>query len=228
MIVHIVALLDRPGPDDYGMVGLVVSDENGGLHICGVANKDRRSFTNGDLAALTEDGHALQVADAPLIFVDGDPESLSAEWIGEEFFYKMWALDVPMPRFLPTDLDARRHNDGRGWFIVRPTKDIYEALVRWTREILLATIRTGQAEIARLSLHALPDSDDARAAIWFTTPPEQRPAKLDWFIRLDRDGGRPTSMEALQARLEKTLDEACARLNVRREDLHRSEVIEKA
>lgn len=185
----LVALLDRPGSDDLCMLGFVTADSIGRLRICGVANRDLRPLTHGDLAALIEDGHALPVDG---VSIDGDESpDLAVGWIGEGLLDKIRALDAPLPPFLPTDPDAHRHDAGRGWFVVRPTKDVYEALVRWTRAILLATVKTGQAEIARLALRALPDSDDARAALWLTSPLQRRAVQLEWFARLDQDAGRP-------------------------------------
>jgi len=185
----ILALLDKPSRESFGMVPFVARFGDGNMYTVGLKGRsDGMPFTSVQLYELFHAGHALDVS-AAKAEVSGQIVKPVAGWLGRGFEEKFRTLGAPVP-----DLPAERFFLGdRGSFWIDNTPAMFMRLLGWTVRTAKRAIRENNAEFADLMARALPDEPETQAAIWYTR--SSQPAKDDYLAwqlrklpRFTRDG----------------------------------------
>ena len=196
--VAVVALLDRPNPESFGMVAFVARHLDGSFRIHGLEGQDGTRLAAGELDCLISEGHALGVqAEAELRL-----GCLVAGWIGEGFRQMAERARAPTPRVPAAQHLLSTNGHGRFWI---DTADIvyHQHLLRWLREAAREVFDSDSAELADLMTWVLPNNQLTWAALWHTRRDEgARREELQWWTRLERDAGHSVDEAAMQQRFQ--------------------------
>jgi len=176
----ILALLDKPGRESFGMVPFVARFGDGSMCPMGFAGRPNGvPITSVQLHDLLHAGHALDVSS---VKVEASEQIASpvAGWLGRGFEEKFRTLEAPVP-----DLPAERVFLGdRGSFWIENTAQMYMRLFRWTVKTAKRAIREKNAPLADLLAWALPNEPETQAAIWYTRgSKDEQDECLAWQLR---------------------------------------------
>lgn len=196
------ALLDKPSPESFGMIPLVIDDE-GSLRVLGLAPASAHrahSLHTDELEELLRAGHGLRVDQELRREPTSDAVAL---WLGDSFNERTAALRLP-PAPLPAGLEAPN-----GRFFVGPAAAMFPYLERWImaafRRFRGETDAKAKKEISGLMRWVLPNRPETLAAAWSSS------AKPDRELELQRRTFvRGKSSESLRAEYEKLLGGADA------------------
>lgn len=197
-----VAILDRPSPRALCMVPVVVDDGHGCLSVTGLADGSSTVvLTRTDLEGLLSRREGL-----PLGLLEVPPvENLTGGWVGDEFLSIAKQYGVPSPPFF-NEVRSVRVEPGDGYCYLSSALEVHTALEAWFQKAVRMAVHRNNSAIAQLAAWPFPDRDEARAAVWVTAQPERRAAQLEWFARLERDGGNPNvDRSAMERRLSGAL-----------------------
>ncbi|SRR3989344_63321 len=178
----IVALLDKPSAESFGMVGLIVTVNsfNEMYQTAGLSSKNM-VVTPYQLNQQLS-GHILNVQ-SPLPV---DLVNPVAVWIGSQFYSKATELKAPS---LPT-IDQSWHQplepeQTRGNYAIKESKEAYKILENWVTEAATDALLTNNYDLAVLTSWTLPLHPAAQAALYFTAA--NKPAELKMQLRIERD-----------------------------------------
>jgi hypothetical protein len=198
-MTDVVALLDRPSRESMGAVPFVSGGHGPVLAVQGLAQTSEQSIADDDLQQLVASHQAI--AFRPPVAIDLGPAVANpvAMWIGREFEAKASNLGVPAPP-LPSD-QVVNLPDGRA-ALANPG-EVYARLETWIERAFRTVVEEPNEPLARLMAQVLPIHDLTQAALWCSAESGKRRAQeLDWFLRLRRDAGRPTSKRTLERHFE--------------------------
>ena len=178
--MRVLALLDNPSRESFGMVPFVARFGDGSMCPMGLAGRaNKMPITPVQLYELFHAGHALDVSAAKAEFSE-KIDSPAAGWLGRGFEEKFRTLGAPVP-----DLPAERVFLGdRGSFWIENTAQMYMRLFYWMIKTAKRAIREKNAEFADLLAWALPNEPETQAAIWYTRDSEDAQNDcLAWQLR---------------------------------------------
>jgi hypothetical protein len=189
---RIIALLDRPSPRSFGMVPFV-------LLARGFKGRPAWRLEARDVEELVLDRHALRVdATVP----DPIDDDTVAGWLGRQFLQEAGSI----PAGVPWERRRPAADDGHFWLAQRA--DLYQTLERWVHEAACDVFERDDARLAKLMIWVRPDSAVTRAALWSTKKTEEeRKERIAWWVRLERDAGRPTTEAEMTERLRHIREE---------------------
>lgn len=187
----VVALLDRPSPESFGMVGILIKYEDK-YETLGLT--ENKFITQREFERLG--GHILEVYST----LDNNLINPAALWIGNEFYSKATNLKAPqLPDTKDWNTPLHPHTS-TGKYSFLETKQAYKTLDEWTTEAAREALLRNNYDLAKLTAWALPFSSASKAAIYFTTPtPEKQKQELKLYMRIDQK-----TEKELKEELEKT------------------------
>lgn len=168
----LIALLDRPHEKSFGMVPLLVRDEESGLHIAFGFSDEPRPLRLPGGSTLQEflAGHGRDVTACGIV-LSRPPFCKIGGWIGTAFLDECRRLSVPEPA-TPAHLTA--HTDEKdtrapgGIFWIAGTAEVYDSLDSWLRTAAIHACQNRCPATAALLRWCLPDRLETHAATWFT------------------------------------------------------------
>lgn len=162
--MFIVALLDRPHRNSFGMVPFVERRSSGELRIRGLSEwLSGKKISDTHLAHLLQSGHARDVsslgATAPPTVV-----APVAGWLGAGF--EETARSLPVPTIVVPEKRFAVGSDGAFW--IGPALETYSLLLSFTQEVAKRAVRNHDALLADLLMWVLPTRPETNSAIWYT------------------------------------------------------------
>jgi hypothetical protein len=191
---RIVALLDKPSTSSFGLLALVTRSEAGTLETEGLAEPSDLWVSDDHYDALAESGSLVQLPrelDRP-----AETGRLSALWLGRGFEKRAKEIGVSLPPRIALP-KANELEDGTLWLL--RVDHGYQILDAWLYHAAEEALRERNPDIAKLMAWALPDRDETRMALWFTSKAPRQ--ELEWWFRLLRDQSRNISIDELEVRL---------------------------
>lgn len=178
--MKILALLDKPSAESFGMVAFVGSHAAGPT-VYGVKDFPRGTPITYPLSDLIAAGHALEVTPTVEVPVFNIPQPMAAGWLGTEFEKKRLLLGAPN-----THAPEERFPIGdQGSFWIASTAEVYDCLADWTRKTASQAIRQRDHHLAQLLMWALPSALETNATLWYVARDEVRQRHLRWQARLN-------------------------------------------
>ena len=165
----IVALLDKPSSESFGMTALIVQPACSEMYqTMGLASGNM--IITSDHFAQFQGGHWLNVHSSL-------PNNLTnpvALWLGTNFYTKATELKAPT---LPT-IDENwylplKPNERRGRYTIKEPAEAYKILDDWVTETAREALARNSYDLAVLTRWTLPCSPLSKAALYFTTPDAQ-------------------------------------------------------
>lgn len=193
----IVALLDKPSTQSFGMTRLIVTVNslNEMYQTTGLASRNR-AVTPYELNQQLN-GHILKVQS----LLPGNLSNPVALWLGTQFYTKATTLNAPS---LPV-IDEHWHqplephfNDGK--YTVKEPAEAYKILDGWVTETAREALVRKNYDLAVLTRWTLPMHPATKAALYFTAADSEKERELDWQLLIDR---RKISVEVLKQEHEK-------------------------
>jgi hypothetical protein len=191
--MKVVALLDRPGEQSFGMVPFVVLGKDHKLRVIGLIGARTDTITTPELCQLIEAGHAWSVHSSGARIATTHGNALAAGWIGRMFEQQIGAIGAP-PHTAPTQ---RYVLEGVGSFWIDDSAEIYRCLSNWVDACAARVFREKSAAIAEMMDWTLPDMPVTQAAVWWTKKTtEEKQAYATFISRTVRRGTDPTALAA--------------------------------
>ena len=183
--VRVVALLDRPRSESFGMVPVVVERERK-LYVNGLASESawRSRDINEKYVQLRDGGQLYEVND--YLCVSPDLINPAALWVGHQFRGRAEELQAPA---LPL-LDGNWLRHSQGYYTLQEPAQAYQTLENWVNaagvSVLTRDDNSGY-DIATLMKWTLPSADETLAALYYTAPTDEfRTRELAWQERIER------------------------------------------
>ena len=196
----IVALLDRPSAQSFGLLPLVTQSESGRLFTEGLLQPTDHEITIDTLEELVQSGHALRLSE-PLRRPTSE-RPLAALWSGTTFESEANELSLPLP---PRASLPLLHQLDTGTFCIMRGDHAYQLLDVWLQHAAIRALQDHDARVAKLMAWVLPDRDETRAALWCTA--DDSKAELAWFTKLLQDRGEVISSGQVADRLKRVSSE---------------------
>jgi hypothetical protein len=158
---RLIALLDKPSRDSFGMVPVVVSDQDGRLDVLGLAADSRHrkaAFTRAAYDSLIAGGHALPVSTTRTV----EPQMTTvALWLGDDYEAEARAngLELPPLPLVPTPAEGGR-------FFLGTANDLFVYLEHTVRRafVLAQRVDASRATLVDLMQRTLPQHQLTLAA----------------------------------------------------------------
>ena len=178
----VVALLEKPSTESFGMVGILVADND--HYVALGLTRSPNLVTKKEYNKLG--GHIMPVE----VRLPDSFTNPTALWLGSEFYRKAKVLNSST---LP-DVDRwhRPIDSEVGWFSFQEPAKAYQQLEDWVREAAPKGMQN--AEIAKMMRWTLPSHPITQAALYFTA--EDKQAELQWQMRMRRDKIHPDELIA--------------------------------
>ena len=183
----VVALLDKPSTDSFGMTGLIVKigeidDFSEIYRTTGLAPKNRMVTAyelNRQLGS-----HILEVQ-SPLPSGLLNPVAL---WMGSNFYTKATELKAPtLPMVDDNWYSPPAPDVTRGKYTITESKKAYKILDDWVTEAAKEALVRNCYDLAVLTRWTLPIHPATKAALYYTAPTTlQRAVELEWQLATDR------------------------------------------
>ena len=174
----IVALLDKPSSESFGMLGIIVNSQ-GRYHTLGLPKNGSVSKIEFEMLQ----GHILEV-NGPLPKDLVNPVAL---WLGSEFQTKATELKAPA---LPTLNEHWRSplepNERRGKYTIKESAEAYKILDEWVTETAREALVRNDYDLAVLTRWTLPMHPATKAALYYAAPASEKKRELDWQLRTER------------------------------------------
>lgn len=178
-MTEIVALLQNPSPESFGVVPFVTRVE-AAYEVIGLSDvsKHRGEHVDSDsVDDLVRAGHA-RATSFPID--NGPPENAVALWLGDAFAKKARELGVEAP-----PLPLQNASTPEGTFAIGAHKDMRVYLEEWLKRAFARFLdtkeKTQRRQIAVLMRWALPRDPKTLAALWSSA--DNAEAELAWQVR---------------------------------------------
>lgn len=196
----IVALLDKPSTESFGMTGLIVKidDFSKIYRTTGLAPRNRM-VTPYELHDQLR-GHILDVQS----LLPADLVNPIALWLGSNFYAKAIALHAPP---LPV-IDKNWHqplepNEAMGKYTIKEPQKAYKILEDWVNEAAREALVRDSYDLAVLTRWTLPMHPATKAALYYTPKTAlQQSHELNWQLRTDKRSAEQLIQEHERVRSE--------------------------
>ncbi|MDE2001379.1 MAG: hypothetical protein KGI60_02295 [Patescibacteria group bacterium] len=205
--MKVLALLDPPSTQSFGMVPFVVDDGLDDLYICiGLSGSfgSRNFISKKEFSVLVRDGHAINVSHLriPVTFDLKNPLPVVAGWLGSEFAKKAAAVGVPAPD-IP---HGRKLPDGTGLFWFEDSGTMHRRLRSWIRAAAPRAFKEKNKDIVRLMEWAMPLAPETLAALWHVRDSRaDKERELNW--QLSCSNRKATTRKSLIAAHKKVMQQ---------------------
>lgn len=203
----IVALLDAPFTNSFGMVGIIAKQQGVQYYtVFGLVPQKRLSRSDIDeeyFNLLRGHGHITEVQ-APLPGGLSNPVAL---WVGSKFYARAQAVNAPpLPEVTQAGWLCVNTSDNRtGWYIIREPAEAYKVLDDWVSAAATEVFKRGRTELVDLMKWTLPCSAKTMAAEYYTRPTDElKAALLRFHSQVSGAGQRRRSVEELLRQYEET------------------------
>lgn len=197
----IVALLDKPSPNSFGMCPLITRFyDNNFCEVLGLSS-GIKTISIEELDQLYRQGHILKVKSQL-------PKNLSnpvALWLGNKFFIKADYLSAPpLPQIDKTWHSPLKPHHESGKYTIKDCREAFNILNSWVTTTGIEALTTNNHEFAKLMNWTLPLSPITQASLYFTAPTnESKQRELKWQLRINQNPNNKVTLNDLIERHEK-------------------------
>jgi hypothetical protein len=168
---RLIGLLERPNPKSFGMVAIIIREPGHEVpSVCGLAKASSwRHFADAKEAVFLLKTQGLDLSALDIDF-EAKPDGMVACWFGTEFIDGCRVHGIPLPD-IPDSVFGAPEKNG-----VSPAKiwlasaaEAYAKLDDWLKKAAVLAVKRRSPEIARLMEWCLPDHEETKAALWYTS-----------------------------------------------------------
>ena len=186
---RLIALLDRPANQSFGMVAFLVEEANTGrLVVYGLTKGPTPLVLPESMAPADFIRVNCRNVEAQRITFATPPEEHCAGWLGTDFLDACQQLGIPEP-LIPAQVhsfpNAGEPQRMDGVFWIEAPAPLYARLESWLHHAAASTFQKRCRKSAKLMAWCLPLHLETETALWYTAEnPEAQERELQWRLQL--------------------------------------------